>query len=308
MNRLYMGLFFFQMATIRNKIIHFTTSVSRKFYRHAPNVFTILSIVGVGTTIYLMARSTSDISKSISDIKNSDEPEEIKDATMDLIRNTAPVFISGTVTVGSIIASNRLSAQKINTLASAYRRLRNNYTDYKMATISVLGVDGVKEINKFLDKKTFVDHKKRLMPGTENDGGSIFIDRFTNETFRSTRADVVASIYALNRAFSMRGYVSLDEYGDLLGIPIPDEFRHYGWDYDTITNLFGTSWIDFVVEPCDDSEGGTYYAIMMLVEPELDGYETYDWRINGYNEFTGSYLKDDRDAVVGKINIPFDAD
>lgn len=279
------------------KLNRFTHKTARTLALNAPNILTLLGIAGVGITTYLTAKATTKVNELSSRLIFEEGTEENdKKVAMAIAKECAKPAIAAIGTAACIVGANAINTSRINGLAYRYNKTVSQFNDYKAAAVAALGGEAKKKIEDYISAKKVEESK----PAVSSDDDVIFVDMYTKQTFQSNLADVVSSMYALNRLLVLNGYASLADYLDLLGLPYEKDDKYMGWDIDEIANTYGDLWIDFVNEKHEEPDGTVYYTISMLTEPTLQfGPKTVALNVEYYNTM------DDKNLILGKEAFPF---
>lgn len=145
-------------------------------------------------------------------------------------------------------------------MISAYTFLNNSYQEYK----------SLNEENGSIIKKEIIEKHKDDTPISIDKDEVLFFDYFSLRYFSSTIEKVERAEDYLNETYFRCGFVSLNEFYDLLGIPRIKYGYEMGWShYDMDANEYDR--IDFIHEEVALKDGTLCYAIVMPFEP-LPGY------------------------------------
>lgn len=280
------------------KINRFAHKTMRTLSLNAPNILTLLGIAGIGVTTYLTAKATTKVNELSSRLIFEDGTEENdKKVTTAIAKECVKPAIAALGTAACIIGANAINTSRINGLACRYNKTVSQFNDYKAAAAAALGGEAKKKIEDYIAAKNVAESKLTV----SSDDDIIFVDTYTKRTFQSNLADVVSSMYALNRLLVLNGYASLADYLDLLGLPYEKDDKYMGWDVDEISSIYGDIWIDFVNEKHEEPDGTVYYTISMLTEPTLQfGPKTVALNVEYCNTI------DDKNLILGKESFPFE--
>jgi len=238
-------------------------------------ILTALSIfgtLGVAITTYKATLKADKVLK--------DEALDTKDKIQRVWKDYIPVAITIGGTVTCIVASHHISRKQIAAIASAASMSGKLVEDYRQAILERYGEEGLDEIHKTMAEKAeppeIVSYGLcSINKGLPNEGPEmLFFDQFTERWFRSSISAVKEAGYRLNRNFVLRGYASLGEYYEFLGLSdIPDKFETIGWNaYD------GYSWVDIHYTLSETDEGEQYYIIWYVFTPQQ--FEESDYIID----------------------------
>lgn len=232
---------------------------------HSSTILTCIGAVGVVTTSILTAKLTPKALEVIEQAK--DEKGSNKLTKFEIFNVTAPVYIPaivmGAATITCIFGANVLNKQKQAALSSAYALLNNYHKEYRNKLIELHGKEADEEIRKAMAREHCNFHQIRL---DAPDGKVIFYDEISGESITRYEREIMDAEYHLNRNFALRGYASLNEFYEFLGLPQTDYGEELGW-----TMSDGYSWIDFEHRLVSQDDGGTeVYSIDMIFPPSPD--------------------------------------
>ena len=148
---------------------------------------------------------------------------------------------------------------------SAYALLDNSYKESKKKVIELYGEESDAHVKANIAKDKYEDTDIR----PEN-GKQLFYDYFSERYFESTIEDVQRAEYRLNRTLTMRDYVYLNEFYELLGIDTIDAGYVLGWSVGSCLACYWQNWIDFTHEKVVMDDGLECYIVTMQCEPIPD--------------------------------------
>lgn len=233
----------------------------------APTFLTILGMSGVvGTTISGIKQNQK---ACIAMKKNNDRNEQLSmvDKAVILIPIYAPTFLLGLSTMTCILGANILNKKNQASLASAYALIDNSYKEYRNKLIELHGEEADIEVRDAIARQHCDFHKIGMdIP----DKKVKFVDSVSGRYIIAYEREIMDAEYHFNRNFVLRGYASLNEFYEFLGLPSTDEGEKKGWSIS-----YGYYWIDFEHNKVVDKNGETYYVIDTIFPPEEDYME--DW-------------------------------
>jgi len=222
-----------------------------KLQRSSPTILTCLSVVGmIGTTV-MAVRATP---KALQLVRSRKEDLETDKLTPTEIMQTTwkcyiPTGLVGLSTIACIIGIGTLSRRNHASLASAYAMLSETYKQYRNAAKSVYGEDADEKIHAEMARDANVSdgawgmqtYNMDMDPESER---LLFYDLISKRYFNTTMAAVINAQYHINRNLQLRGYCSLNEYYEFLGLDGIKDGDEIGWD---LTELYigGEQWLDF---------------------------------------------------------------
>ncbi|GHU53214.1 hypothetical protein FACS1894132_04770 [Clostridia bacterium] len=248
--------------------------INHKLRNVAPTILTVLSVVGVVATAVLAVRATP---KAIELLEKSKDEKGEALTKIEIIQVAAtpyiPAIITCVATIGCIFGANILSKHNQSSLTSAYALLHQSYERYKKAATTVYGDDADVKIKAEMAKETYISADGYALYSSELDSDSERIlchDIYSNRYFTATMAAVLNAEYHLNRNLSLRGWASINEFYDFLGIEKLDIGDRVGWCYDQLMDI-GILWLDFQNIRAVIDSNMECVAISALYNPILDG-------------------------------------
>lgn len=220
--------------------------------KHMPAVLTYAGVCGVVGTAIMAVKATPKALKIIEQEKmyrsyegnNKPTKKEIVDLTW---KCYIPSIMFGLSTIACIISIHALNKKNQASLTSAYAMLNEAYKQYRDAAKVVYGEDADAKIQAEIAKDTFIsaDGISIYSPDSDYSEKLLFYDFFSKRYFESTLAAVLNAEYHMNRNLQLRGYSTINEFYEFLGldgIKLGDEM---GWGIDELITNCGCLWLDF---------------------------------------------------------------
>lgn len=142
--------------------------------------------------------------------------------------------------------------------------LQKSYNEYRDK------VDELYENSSIVDKEIAKDVYDNTKPSVSSDEKCLFYDMFSKRYFESNKVDVIAAEYHFNRNFTLRGYATLNELYEFLGVDKIDGGDSIGWSIDAGLAFYGYSWIDFEHDFVTTDDGMEVCLISMPFAPTSD--------------------------------------
>lgn len=253
--------------------------VQRFCKRNAATILTCAGGVGVVLTSITVAKATPKATQLLEQAKEEKGEELTK---LEKVKVAGPVYIPsilmGAGTIGCIFGANILNKRHQAALVSAYTLVDSSYKDYKRKLKEIYGEEAHNEIIDALAVEKAEQVGVRA-PGIASDN-TLFVDEKCGETrlfydehsgrfFETTLEQVISAEYHLNRNYTLRGYVWLNEFYMFLGIEQTDYGSVIGWSTES-----GFEWIDFDHRKTEIN-GIECYIIYSPLPPEYDFTEDY---------------------------------
>lgn len=217
-------------------------NIKRIFHNKTGNFMTCAAVAGIIATSVLCIEATPKAMKLIAEAEEgSDEPLTTKEK----IVAAAPVYIPaacmGIGTIMCVISMNMISYNTQKTLAGMYVLSDQSFKNYRDKLIELKGEEADKEIRDAVVREYGDFHQLGIdIPDTK----MTWIEPYTGRTFEAYEREVMDAEYHINRNYILRGYVTVNEYLEFLGLDSAGEEEDYiGWEM-----AGGIYWIDFMHE------------------------------------------------------------
>lgn len=252
---------------MKNKLI----SSSRLFLkRNSATILTCAGAIGVAATSIMAVKATP---KALRLIEQAEEEKGDELTKLETIKVASPSYIPaivvGASTVTCIFGANILNKRQQAALASAYALLDSSYKEYKSKLKDIYGEDANVRVKEELAK----DQYKKDDILLEEDDTQLFYDDFSKRYFESTIEKVQQAEYRLNREIHMRGWATLGEFYEWIGIPGINGDEELGWSEGGNYEAYWQSWIDFNHHKVVMDDGLECTIVEMFSEPYLEWNE-----------------------------------
>ena len=238
--------------------------------KRAPEILLVTGVIGVVATAILAARGAT---KAADILQRQREEEEKEPDTKELVKAYAtayaPAVASGAITIASIIASHKITSDRLASLANAYVLADNSFKMYKEKVKEAIGE---KKEGNIRDEVV----KERLANNPLNNGDVVVIgtgdvlcfDCLSGRYFKSTMNKIQKAVNDVNEVMKSDNYISLNEFYDHIGLPHIDIGEELGWSAGKYVDVrFST------ILSTDDSptgEGVPCLALEYLIGPRYD--------------------------------------
>ena len=228
--------------------------------KHNTTIMCVFASVGVVVTSVLSARAARKVDKWETD-------------TMGKVKLYTPAVISGGLTIACILTANRLDKKQQASLVSAYVLLDKSFKKYKEKVLE----HGGSTINLAIEDEAVKD-KFMTYPDDQFVRASVedvlFYEPISDRFFWRTQKEVLEAEYHFNRNFILRGYATLNELYEFLGLEKTDTGEILGWSQWVGLESYGYQWVDFdhvYNESVDEVyDVPSYYAIHTPFSPTAD--------------------------------------
>lgn len=239
--------------------------MKKTLIKKTPTILSIASIIGVGVTAVLSAKSMPKYLSAVCTAEEKKKKELTKkEETKIGIVIFAPAIIVGLSTSACILGANMLNKRNQAALMSLYALLDSSYKDYRKKVKDVYGDD----VDKIIVGEVAKDKYKKCDIQINDEEKRLFYDNYSQRYFESTVEYVQGAEYHFNRNFALRGEAAVNEFYDFLGLDHIPGGDDIGWVYDGgYENDGGCVWIDFEHQKIDLEDGLECYIIWYGFEP-----------------------------------------
>jgi hypothetical protein len=309
-------------ATVKTAVMAKVGPMMMTWRRIRPEVLTYGGIVGVGATVVLACRATLKASevleesrKNVSDIHQALEqcPDKYseEDAKKDLVTTWTqtgmkmvklyiPSAALGALSVACIMGGHKVLRKENMALSAAYGALSESYKEYRRRVKSELGEDREREVMHGI--------KAEVVKETDEDGKEIarttynqnnysaspyarFFDRGNDNWCKSPANSLMflraQQAYA-NNILQSRGYITLNEVYDLIGIPKSEAGQSVGW-----VKGSGDNYVDFGIFTTNTQQGRDFvngWEEAILLDFNVDGEINYIYdHLNARGQYSPKY-------------------
>lgn len=240
--------------------------MNTKLKKLLPSVMTGIAVVGIISTAILTANETPKACALIAEAeKRKGESLTAWEKTKTAAPCYIPAIIVGALTIACIVEANILNEKQKAAYVSAYSALSSAYAQYKNKVNELHG-----ENADYLVRDKIIKEKAEASDLYSSDEKLTFYEEHLGEFFELSKEEVLMAEYHLNRNFILRGYTTLNEFYEFLGLPKTKAGDALGWSCDAGCAFYGYSWIDFNHEKHTLDDGMEYYTITFPFPPTLD--------------------------------------
>lgn len=243
-----------------------------KINKVLPTLLSIISVAGTVATAALAIKATPKATEIIrKKAGENGSPLTKTEVVKTVWKNYIPALGAFLCTTACIVGANISNKRAQASLAAAYALVSKSYNRYQSKCKELFGKDAHEKIISSIAAEKSADtvmtaggicYNASLDFG-DNEEEALFYDSFSDRYFRSTVSRILQAEYHLNRNYVLRGYVSVNEFYDFLGISNIDGGDDIGWngcDGDIM-------WIDFDHHKETLDDGLEVHFIQMIFIP-----------------------------------------
>jgi hypothetical protein len=213
--------------------------------KNSPAIMVGVAITGVIVTSYLSGKATLEAVDIIQENEDLDRN--------DLLKKIAPVYIptvvSGLLTIGCIIGSNRVSSKRAAAAYSVLALSERAFEEYKDKVTEKFGENKERAVRDEIaqDRVTNNPPNTTLITGT---GSVLCCELFTGRYFNSDIETLRKAQNDINAKLVKDMYAPLSEFYYIVGLPTNSNAWNVGWESDKHMALEFTSVLSENNVPC----------------------------------------------------------
>lgn len=231
----------------------FFGSVKGKIVEKAPDILTAFNVLGVFATGWTMHKATKKATAYLESEK-AKRKEENPDFTDFSAKEKLLLtwkfyiwpFVTGALTIGSSIASNRISSTRLAESAAMTALLSDKVEKLEAKIEEKYGKEE-------LDKAKKEIHDEQLA-GTENglNGEMLCYEPVSKQYFKATQQQLLMAELTANKMFQNDHYVRFNDFLELLGCKRNASVEDYSWVMGDIDGDADFNWSFYKGEPWID--------------------------------------------------------
>jgi hypothetical protein len=215
---------------------------------NSPAILTALSVTGAVTTAYLTGKASFRAAQILAEESPHLATKEKIDLTWRLY---IPAVGTGLMTVGCIVAANRIGTRRAAAVAAAYTLSEKAFTEYREKIVEKLGD---KKEQAFRDELA-QDRVNRTPSATQQivmvEGNSVLcFDAYTGRYFLSDMETLKKAQNDVNYKVLNEYYASLSDFYDKVGLPSTSMSDEVGWNSDRLLEVNFSTTLSDMSKPC----------------------------------------------------------
>ena len=198
------------------------------FKRNGSFILTCIGAVGVVATSITAVKATP---KAIKLIEKREQEKGEKLTVLETIKVAGPAYIPslsiGASTIACIFVANGLNKKQQASIMSAYALLDTSYKEYKRKVEEIYGEETDKLVKEGISKDKY-DESVEVVDSDKE----LFFDFYSLRYFSVSIDQLMNAENCINEVLSKRGYVSLNEFYELVDLPPVDFGYNQGWNWE----------------------------------------------------------------------------
>lgn len=225
---------------------------------NSPLILTTIGVVGtIGTAVLTHKAATKThrrlLAHEDSQMANLEPfaPMTRKEVVKATWTYYIPPVVSGGVTIGSIVMSNRIGSKRAAALAAAYAISDKAYNEYRDKIVEQLGMNEDRKARDSIAADRVRNNPERegnvVVVGT---GKVLCYDMYTDRYFESSVEEIKRSVNEVNHIINVVGHASVSDFYSQLDIPATSFSDEMGWDSNKLMDVTYTTVLSPDGRPC----------------------------------------------------------
>lgn len=242
-------------------------TVSASTAKHAPGILLGIGLAGLLSAIPMAVKATPKAMSLMEEEKKKQRVDNL--APKDVVKVTwkcyIPTAATAALSVGCIIASNKINERRRAALATAYALSESALKEYQDKVVETIGKKKERDIQSAIAKD-----KVEKNPVTANQvvvtnaGGTLCYDTIIGRYFKSDKNAIEQAVNKLNYRMRDEMYVSLNDLYSELGLESVGVGDELGWD----VNRDG--WVEMIFDSFLTDDGTPCLTFTYRVAPRYD--------------------------------------
>lgn len=203
--------------------------------KNAPTILTMTGITAMASSTYWVVKATPkalalkekaevEKNKKAGTFKGDKVNDWIPLTKVEIVQTCwrcyAPAFITGVLGAACLIGANSMNLRKNAALAAAYALSETNFKEYREKTLEEVGEKKEEKIRNAVAEEKITKNPVNTSTVLETgNGDTLCYDAICGRYFKSSIEKLKSALNELNMELVQDGYVSLNQYYDLIGLP-----------------------------------------------------------------------------------------
>lgn len=229
---------------------------TKTIQRNAPELLTAVGVAGVAVTSYLASKASIEAAEIVRMDESvagthADPKERWKERIKQTWRLYIPTAISGTVTIGCIIAASKAQSQKTAAAVAAYSLTERAFSEYKEKVVEQVGKNKEEKIrDEIVQEHIASNPPPPSMMVVESNGNVLCYEEYTGRYVWSTMEKLRSAQNKINEKILREDYVMLSEFYDLIHIKPTSHSHEMGWEDGKLLELIFSAALTDDGTPC----------------------------------------------------------
>lgn len=224
------------------------------------NGSTILTCVGAAGVVATTVSAVKATPKALKLIEETEKEKGDGLSKWETIQIAAPTYIPtvllGIGTITCIFGAHMINQRTQAALTSAYVLLDQTHKEYKKKVEEIYREDAAENVQTGLTKERYEEADVN-----EEDELPLFYDEFSKRYFIASNETILRAEYEINKLLNTNGAVSLNDYYEMVGLPIVEYGEYLGWSSAQMYEQFWDDWLYFHHTKVEMDDGMECYII-----------------------------------------------
>lgn len=218
-------------------------TIQRNLKANSPIIYSAIAGVGTIVTAYLASRASFEAARRIDFHEgeygfSESKLERVTDRAKLVWKLYVPTALSATTTVVSIVAANKVQANKTIAAQTALSVSQQLYADYRDRVIEEYGANKDQSI-----RDQIAENRVKALPPPSQDilitgpGNVLCCEQYTGRYFASDMETLRRAQNDINAKLHMHDYATLDDFYHMVGLGGTTGSSQIGWNSDKQMNL-----------------------------------------------------------------------
>jgi hypothetical protein len=216
---------------------------------NSTSILTALGISGTITTAYLSAKAgykTAKLHLEHEIVYGAFSSN--KEKAQVVWKVYIPTVVTGSITIGCIVASSKINSRRTAALTAAYSISEKAFSEYKEKVVETMGKTKEKKLRDDIVKDKIIENPPK---GTIIGSGPVVCcDLYTRRYFNSDMETLRKAQNDLNAYLMRHDRATLSHFYDLVGLPHTSHSWDVGWTSDKLMGLEFTTVLSEDSKPC----------------------------------------------------------
>lgn len=229
-------------------LIKLTRQAEKLLHDNSPAILTAIGVSGTLSTAYLVGKASFEAAE-ILDREMPCHPR--KDRIVHVWKLYIPAAISASLTVGCIIAANRIGSKRAAAAYSVLSVTEKAFAEYKDKVVETIG-----ERKERTVQDSIAQDRVNANPTAGRDiivagpGNVLCHELYTGRYFYSDMESLRKAVNELNARLNREMYANLSDFYSIVGLPYTSNSDEIGWDSDKLLELRYTTVLSDDGRPC----------------------------------------------------------
>lgn len=229
-------------------LIKLTRQAEKLLHDNSPAILTAIGVSGTLSTAYLVGKASYDAGydDAVNEFRH-----DVKEYVKRHWRLYIPAAISATITVGCIIAANRVGSKRAAAAYSVLSVTEKAFAEYKEKVVETIG-----ERKERTVQDSIAQDRVNANPTAGRNiisvgpGNVLCNELYTGRYFYSDMESLRKAVNEINSRLNREMYANLSDFYAIIGLPYTSNSNDIGWDSDKLLELRYTTVLSDDGRPC----------------------------------------------------------